>query len=308
MKIVWTLILVLFIRISSAQTNIYHQFPDSGVTWNFFETAPCWAPGQYTYDYSIVMDGDTLINGMLYHKLSTPCKIQNTLGMCFPAVGDSVIAVGYVGAIREDTVSRKVYYFDGGVERLLYDFNMQIGDTVQGLMYSFGSTTDTVISIDSILIGSSYHKRWHINSCYGVWLIEGIGSTHGLVRQLPGCQLNGPHASLVCVNQNGNVIYQTSGGPCETITSLKEEGSNTTYKVFPNPSASDFTVEFDNADMHILEILDLSGKRIHIYQLNSSNSFHVPALTAGSYILRFIRNDGKIINSRFISVSTIFNE
>ncbi|MDA9312690.1 hypothetical protein OAD50_03035 [Vicingaceae bacterium] len=55
---------------------------------------------------------------------------------------------------------------------------MQVGETVQGYIQSTGLQTETVQSIDSVLVGTVNHKRWTINTYYNIYFIEGIGSTY----------------------------------------------------------------------------------------------------------------------------------
>ncbi|MBK6397641.1 MAG: hypothetical protein IPF75_05100 [Bacteroidetes bacterium] len=53
---------------------------------------------------------------------------------------------------------------------MLYDFNLEVGDTVHGYLGSwlFSNNLDTVTAIDSILVGNSYRKRWSICPNYDI--------------------------------------------------------------------------------------------------------------------------------------------
>src|SRR5688572_26179253 len=134
MKRILLLLLIFYSTSSSAQTSVYHEFPDSNAVWNFhcvqwmcMPVGP--GPANVQFDYSITMIGDTTINGLIYHKLFTPfIQIINNTN-CQMWMG-----TGYKGALREDTALRKVYYVPQSdtAEQLLYDFNLQVGDTVQG--------------------------------------------------------------------------------------------------------------------------------------------------------------------------------
>ena len=68
----------------------------------------------------------------------------------------------YIGGIRSDTASR-VYYYPTGVEQeiLLYDFRVEIGDTIYSNLW-FNPTGYLVVSfIDSIEVSNHYRKRFH---------------------------------------------------------------------------------------------------------------------------------------------------
>jgi len=150
--------------------------------------------------YSVTISGDTLISSQIYHKLSTPFVQSIITGTCTPYVNS-----GYDGAIRQDTANRTVFYVppSDSLEQLLYDFNMQMGDTVKGFLESFASPADTVHSIDSVLVGTNYRKRWNINPWYNIYLIEGIGSTYGLIVPSPGFIVDFADYTLTCFTQNG---------------------------------------------------------------------------------------------------------
>ncbi|MBA3705515.1 MAG: T9SS type A sorting domain-containing protein [Bacteroidetes bacterium] len=105
--------------------------------------------------------GDTIFNGIHYSK-------------CYSAMG--------LGGIRNDTLNKKVYLYSTGTgtEKLLYDFNMAVGDTVYsnsgfGFYTSLLPTphvppaqidTAWISRIDSILMPHDglYHKRFNFNA------------------------------------------------------------------------------------------------------------------------------------------------
>lgn len=67
---------------------------------------------------------------------------------------------------------------------------------MKGYIASFAVQTDTVQSIDSVLVGNTYLKRLIIKNCYNVHFIEGIGSVYGLLERSPGCVTDLPDYSL----------------------------------------------------------------------------------------------------------------
>jgi hypothetical protein len=64
------------------------------------------------------IEGDSIVNDIVYKKLweSNDCKIEKT----------SLLAL-----IREDIAEQKVYAYNDGVEVLLYDFDVEVGDTIK---------------------------------------------------------------------------------------------------------------------------------------------------------------------------------
>ncbi len=281
MKKLLFLLTILLTMSSMAQT--YYPFPDSNAQWNIHMLQMGWPPVEE--NYSIIISGDTLINGLLYQKLSI------------------VNPVWYKGAIRQDSINRKVFIIPPAAltEELLYDFTMQVGDTVQGYIETYHAR-DVVESIDTVLVGNNYRKRWKINSGYNIYFIEGIGSTYGLVEPSPGTIVDAPDFSISCFRQNNITIYPDTVSSCELITSVKPvEAQNDQLKMYPNPSHGSITIEFDKS-MNIKEIrlTDLPGKIILEQQTGGRTKMEITNLQNGLYILTVIDKDNYLTNKKII--------
>jgi len=207
----------LLLALTSQAKNItYYSFPDSNAIWNMHYVIYGYG-GEYDENYSIIISGDTLINGILYHKLLTPF-VQSS--------GKSKVTwieSGYKGAFRQDIASKKVFIVppDSLSEQLLYDFNMHAGDTVRGYIERHVSTKDIIDSVDSVLVGVRYHKRWKLSSMTPIYFIEGVGSTFGLIEASTGNIVDGPEISISCFSQNGHTLYPDTVTHCEVILSVE---------------------------------------------------------------------------------------
>ncbi len=287
---------------NQAQTTVYHPFPDSSATWNIYFSLYCFSDGTAEEYYSITISGDTLINNQRYHKLMTPFVQSFSTGTC------GGTAIGYKGAIRQDTTIKKVFYIapTDTVEELLYDFTMQVGDTVRGYTETIAvPSPQTVHSIDSVLVGSSYRKRWNIGHFYyDNHFIEGVGSTYGLIERDPGTITDQAVYSVTCFQQNGNTLYYsptTASTGCELITSINSIDNNTNQiKVFPNPSNGSLTIDFNQSIKEIL-LTDLLGNIILQQYTNNQTKFKINNLQSGIYILTVIDKNNKTTNRKIIS-------
>ena len=141
-----------------AQTNIYHQFPDSNAIWNV-TFGGYQSPSCSKYSYTLI--GDTIVNTNTYTKISKQYSSYPFNGMgncdwCCPSTAN----VMYAGAIREDTVAQKVYYLPIGenTDTLLYDLTLSVGDSIP-VGWNNWCPSMQVGSIDSVLIGTNYRKR-----------------------------------------------------------------------------------------------------------------------------------------------------
>jgi len=116
------------------------------------------------------------------------------------------------GYIREDAT--KKVYFKSSVneqERLLYDFSLNVNDT---LNYIIGDSlwSDTcklfLNNIDSLFVGNKYIKQYHfipINALSEDTWIEGVGSLKGILY--PEQCLTGLYSELLCFSENDTLKY-----------------------------------------------------------------------------------------------------
>jgi hypothetical protein len=286
------LFIALFTALSAkSQTRDYYPFPEGNASWNVNMTqAQCFMGGFLFQDYSITFAGDTVIENLTYHKLHSPFVEVYMSGGC-----DQSIFPGYKGAIRQDTANRKVYFVPPtfSSEQLLYDFTLQVGDTVKGYLEAFISEPDTVTAIDSVMVAGNYRKRWLINPCYEFYLIEGIGSTYGLLQAYPGCATDMDYYSIVCFNQNGQSVYPVTSPECNVITSINNIFPED-FRVYPNPSSGTFTIDFCNRKkISEIRLTDMPGRLVYQKKINNQTTVNIEGLPVGTYILTIVDNENR---------------
>ncbi len=284
-----------------AQVAVYHPFPDSNVVWNFHYSMFCLGSGNEDQYYSFSYSGDTLINSLKYHKLNTNFVETVISGSCIGAV-----TKGYQGAIRQDATIKKVFFIPPtkSSEQLLYDFNMQKGDTVKG----FTEPCKGVIinSIDSVLVGSNYRKRWNLKSNYIPCFIEGIGSTYGLIGK-DFCGTDGGGFSLTCFKQNGITEYPGGITDCETITSINNiEVKSASLSIYPNPTSSTFSIHSSatpsSSIPNLLQVYNIAGKLILSQILQGGNAeIDASGWAEGVYDVK-VSGDAGVENKRVVVV------
>lgn len=272
-------------QLCKAQTNVYHQFPDSNAVWNIHYSISCIGTGSAEDFYSIKMTGDTLLQNQLYHKLFIPYVESTIYGDCF----GSGFSASYQGAVREDTTERKVYFVQPGQadEELLYDFTMQVNDTLQGYIASSDIyNPDIVQEIDSVLVGNSYRKRWVINPCYGIYLIEGVGCTYGLITGTIPCVLDLWDYQITCFSQNAEVLYPENVTACELITGVEYHEPENQFTLFPNPARTSLSIQ-STEKITALKIIDITGREIQVVTLSlveGQTTVDISHLQQGFYV------------------------
>jgi hypothetical protein len=247
---------------SSGQTNIYHPFPDANAAW--VETSwfvDPWACLNYD-DHNLTISGDTTIGSFTYHKLYRNGWVTI---FCPPnSPPPYYYAPEYWGAFRQDSANKRVY-LNFGTDTLAYDFNLNVGDTLPpSCLYWF----NYVVSIDSVLVGSQYHKRFWLsngNSDNYAALIEGIGSTFGAFSRIESPFESG--STLRCVKINDQTVwnYDTTS-PCNLISKIDDIKIQVQTLIYPNPFSESAIIKINknlkNADLTMYNTLGQEMRRI----------------------------------------------
>lgn len=196
----------------------------------------------------------------------------------------------YCGKIRSNTDHSKLWYIlpDDTTETLIFDMNLEIGDT-----FNFGNyydIVDTVFFVNNLkyIEFKNLKTGWDEN----VRFIEGVGPSNSIVSEwailYPG-MLN-PYTvckyendSLFYVNQNPNFIG------CEFNTIGLHDQSRDKFKIYPNPVNGYLIIEvpLQYEPIHFI-LFDLKGQTIKQSHLRTENSIDMSELAQGVYILKLV--------------------
>lgn len=287
---------------TDAQSSVYHPFPDlsDNPVWrvdfsNYFNMTP-WCYGlnaSYQYQY----DNDTLIGQNTYHRLKRSGFYVGN-GGCMQYYTPNM---PYVGALRDDSIARKVYYIpkDSLQELVLFDFSLQVGDTIptyQDQLVNY-PTRAYITSIDSVLVGSSYHKRFNLQS-FNVnaiveYVIEGVGSRNGLVERLAR-DFSCP--SLICYRNNSNLLfqpYQTSSCILSFVGIGDEPSQQSDWTVYPNPASTFLDISGPGTAPEKIVLYNSSGQLLQTIPRPTTWPYRLPLETypEGLYFIRVIYPD-----------------
>ncbi|RLD62174.1 MAG: hypothetical protein DRJ01_06600 [Bacteroidetes bacterium] len=219
----------------------------------------------FTYGIQFYTKGDTIINGNLYQKLHQ-FRIKSDFYYMYPDTSQ-----GYYGAIRNNS-NKQVEYVnqDDTIPEIIYDFNLNLGDTIKNGYGKYEEHKLIVMSIDSVNYCGKYHKRYNLNdtSIYNPnystlinqSLIEGIGFNSGLIN--PWFHQFEVETRLVCYTEKNNDYCE----PCDLLSSIKPINTKNSIKIYPNPSLGKINIDVENIDANKqfeIKIIDLSGKIIY---------------------------------------------
>jgi hypothetical protein len=272
--------LICFIIKTNGQN--YIPFPTENTTWETVTqfTDP-WNPS-YSYDFSKT-NGDTIINGLQYTVID---RIDYTTAF-----------------IRENNGLVYCKYQDNGMydttEFLLYNFNLQVGDTMQLAMVGYESmfTTGYVEYVDSMLIGSVYHKKIGISGWHHIDFVEGIGSLQGLFY--PEIPMVDWMADLTCFSVNNTIFSLTEEGAtytgnCWQYVDIKEPKIDK-LTVSPNPTR-DF-ISINGKPISKAELFTVNGLKI---LETTQQILNLTIYERGIYLLKTYSKDGTVENFKIV--------
>ncbi len=301
------LVLIAFIFSSSLFSQEYIPFPEEDGFWKVEHgRGDCFSQEPYGGVCSVsqlYLEGDTLINGTSYKKI-----YENGVDFTDYPGPPTYWGPGYKGCYRNDIVNKKVFYIrrNHTEELLFYDFNLEIGDTIQTDLTIFfdGENSFIVQSIDSIIISSSgnatYAKRYLLDYWYtNLFLVEGVGLMSGPIGPFGGFF---DYSNEVICFQNDTEELSWDNGEyfsCDIISDVNNiPSAKDAILISPNPA-------YDKIEIFLPKIKYTSQTKVQVYQINgillksfkmddSKISINIEDLSTGVYMINII-DDGVII-------------
>ena len=255
-----------FIAAYHIKAQAYIPFAKDGKMWTE-KSSPSVAPM-----YSITiwkMQGDTIINGRLYKKVTG----THWYDSCF---------------IYEDTALKKVYCLNAGSssEFLLYDFNLQVGDTLPGsCSMVVDKTVEHFAGKNRIKITFDYYSP-----DTQIWY-EGIGSlTQGVFFYK--CII-GSYDWLLCYFENDTLIYHNPSlnNDCFTLNIQELQLGKLINSYFSN---NILYVKPTTSFAYTLALYDIFGRKIKEATAVGDLELNLSVLHNGLYIYRIESSDMKI--------------
>ena len=248
----------------TSEWRVYSAVMNSGVS--------CYS--QWDKVYSV--GGDTTINANSYQKLNLDYLYYADPWYCVNGGTFSTIA----GFIRQE--GPEVFFrYPNGNEAILFDWSLEVGDTIPGeIVYSpeFQGSVLRVESIDSVEVGGEWRKRFHSEWNEG-WIIEGVGHSGGLIEFF-GASLAGNN-QLVCYGESDVPLYPQFSS-CSFVVNVDEE-TDEILVISPNPSTGTFRVE--TPQKSIYRIYSAFGSLVKEGQLDGASEIDLSSEPNGIYLI-----------------------
>lgn len=258
-------------------------FPTTSGRWlnAYYTVVPFPPPAVYTLNAQALFCSsgpDTLIGGTAYQRIS----------FCGGA---------YKGAVRND--GGRVLYVpaDSLSEYVLYDFTLEVGETISNVYYEQGFGQNDGYLIDVTCTGAyddtEHEGRRRIQLSDGAEWLEGVGNLWGLFTE-PWVNISNYALALECMSEEDLVLYPALGpGACDLGMGVQANGpTNAALTASPNPTNG--PISFTNSEDLItgLELFGPDGKthRLAIGTPANTVSVDLSDLACGVYMVRSINS------------------
>lgn len=304
----------MFAFLANIKGQDYVPFPSSNTVWSEHFRAPISTSLTSYYYRNILADKDTIIGTNTYHQL-------------FYSLTDTIYnesyTVRYNGGIRES--NQQVFYLpkDSLTEYLLYDFTVQVGDTLKydysvfSNSYGLGEIDSLCVSkVDSVLIiDGTYRKRIYFtpiccpNSTPCLWAswIEGIGNNMGLLCPISDLPTNGINYTLGCLNNNNEYIYYNNlFNTCyPDNVGVLEFSKQKKITINPNPVLDFCKIQWDNNNVQFERIMisDIYGRIVFSEKTTDQKneiSIDCRNFGQGMYLVNLVDQFGNQLTSKLL--------
>jgi len=190
------------------------------------------------------------------------------------------------------------------LEYLLFDYNLQVGDTLADTAYILNdlNCVCTIQSIDSVLIETGeYLTRWNLGPepCSGEF-IEGIGTNKGIFQSFAFFESN---SNFICYSENYESYYPV-GSDCDPTVQIKENKS-AGLKIFPNPANEIINLKMENQESinYTCSLINSIGRIVYSMSTDFSTNFSINSqkFAKGVYTL-VVKSDKEYISSQKIII------
>jgi hypothetical protein len=289
-----------FYFLSSGQVSEY--LVDTNKLWsNLWGTSPMGPPPVLYSTNFVRFGGDTMIGQHHYNNI-------------YQTYDSSMSTWNMIGCIREDS-DHRVYFLrkQDTIERMLYDFNVQAGDTIYAWNFWLNKAEiHHVYGIDSAFVYDRWIKRILLDVYY--WY-EGIGDVRGVLYTEAGFSV-GNGWWLQCYYDEGILKYQN---PILYWSSLGCYANNiylgyinkgsSELRIYPSPFSVYTTIEYMLKEPAAvgLRIYNQQGELVQTIEQNQAaglnkNRWEPENLPNGIYYLRLTTADqiatAKVIRQR----------
>lgn len=233
----------------------------------------------------------TIIDGKFYHNL------------VWKDADSTSNQTGTLGFFRENNGKTFRYFSMDSTEKIVYDFNLVEGDTIQRFNLSQSSLIVGEVGFTELLDGKQ-RKFYEIKTpCGNLEVIEGVGEIEGFLSIINTCSLNEGFNCLHQYSSKNQVLFEKNRPKhCWYTSSIKESTINN-VRVSSNPIVNNFTITWESFNQKMnLKIYNVAGLEIEKKSIQSGEIIDCTSWINGIYFYHLYDEHtdftGKIIKIR----------
>ena len=240
-----------------------------------------------------VIQGDSNINTLNYKKI-------------WMTYDSTLLGLMYQGLVREE--NNVVYYVPPNyTEGILYDFNLEVGDTayVKNMFCGDVELEVVVTAIDTVEYFGVERKRWLIDDQWSEYWVEGIGSLNGPLHTMYYYWIVCPVWELLCYHENDTLLYILPGeDDCfQTTVGIESMIFQEDFKVMPNPVSQGQPFEIQTShDIKSASIFNASGVLVkHVFPVSIQRiTVETTQMKPGLYLIKIETRSGKMKTAKLL--------
>lgn len=285
--------------------NCYWILSKSWGSSDFNQSQTC----LYNENYKIFPLNDTLVNGVRYIKFYS--QYLNGGGStlsgppCSPYSAPTT-TLGYAYCVRQDTVNRKLYmvYQNTTVEKLMFDFNQSVNDTIKAESGKFGSTPPGG-NTQYRIIDSVYYKSYSDGLCHKVYklkpflnsvgltantqIIEGYGNETGLINKVKSGSYGGGFGVTNFESYNATLVVNSNtlspvANTCQGL-GLQEYKSEGLF-IYPNPVTDILRFNIPEMNGKVVQLYSSTWQEMKTKSSDNNSTIDMSGLLPGCYYLK----------------------
>ena len=287
---------LFFFVFSVANSQNYQPLLEENRSWSTVDEYYHLNFGGANRSHHYYLNGDTIIESISFFRIYKIDDYYSTDNM--------------VGFVREDTLKR-VYFRDlQENEGLIYDFNVNINDTIEYTYMGIHSIMAVVTGISEFDGTDPPRRSIELQEIEGTttetW-IEGIGSSQGLLES--GAEISGlvgADFELLCHHEDDSLIYlnpRFSGCSWPLNVGINPlEGQKQEHEpvIYPNPAKERIWINSQSSFPLKIEIIDLNGQIVFTESIHNNNQLIIlNENLQGLYIYR-ISDNNKITTGKLL--------
>lgn len=283
------LILVAIFLLSSHSSVSGQQMVKEGNRWNVVIQS-FFGPNTRTQLYRIGQD--TLLDDITYHTIF--------------ATGDTTNLNWQLSDkfIREDS-TQKIFLKDGNAEEtLLYDFGVEVNDTIPFKLGFEDTCLLYVVSIDTVTFyNGAERKRINLGSSAfgdnsGYYWIEGVGSNLGPLFNMY-CYFD-VEGFLSCFYEN-DMLQLSNNYSIDCFINPTSNVLPSDIEIYPNPFSDVLNIQFEDTPIVSFQLYDIYGRLIMDHQ-NANQNIDTSRLNSGTYMIALHTKDGRVYSEKLVKL------